>query len=81
MKNNRISFRISDDLDKRIKEQIKNNSKIKSRSDFGINAIEYYLAHLQSIDTEYQLMKKAILAIADKLEIKDLPEIIDLKDI
>ena len=73
MKNNRISFRISDELDRHINELVRNNNQIKSRSDFGSKALEFYLSHLLSREDELKLMKRAILALAKGLIIS--PEI------
>lgn len=67
-KDSRLSFRISPRLSSRIDLAVKKSKgEIKDRSEFGTKAVDFYLNHLLSSDSDTDLIGKSILAIADKI--------------
>ena len=77
-KEDRLSFRIRDEVSDDIDKYVKKYSTIKDRSKFGILAAEKYLEHFE-IESELMIsIREAITSLADKLGASDLDEVKNL---
>lgn len=81
-RDSRLSFRISPHKSSRIDLAVKKSKgELKDRSEFGTKAVDFYLNHLLSEDSDTDLIGKSILAIAEAtattgLEIQALRDLI-----
>lgn len=83
-KENRLSFRINDEISLTIDNLIKiskeqtGKDEIRDRSEFGTKAVKFYIAHLLNYETNIEQIYSAIKALADKTNLSDLKEIKNL---
>jgi hypothetical protein len=82
-KDSRLSFRISNNLSKRIDLSIdKSEGQIRDRSEFGTKAITFYLDYIENTQSETELMLQSIVSLAEHIgldtkEIKYVRNILD----
>lgn len=77
-KEDRLSFRIRDEVSDDIDKYVKKYSTIKDRSKFGILAAEKYLEHFEIESKLLISIREAITSLADKLGASDLDEVKNL---
>ena len=77
-KEDRLSFRIRDEVSDDIDKYVKKYSTIKDRSKFGILAAEKYLEHFEIKSKLLISIQGAITSLAEKLGASDLHEVKNL---
>lgn len=80
VKEGRLSFRISDNLNNEIDRMVIIKRDVRDRSDFGNQAMEFYLKLLKDKQVEEQDYLKLIEEIAEKTGNADLEEIKKVKE-
>ena len=83
-KNERLSFRISEDLSDKINTIISLNPNIRDRSDLGHKALEFYIHHLsvkekeqQKIISEVNKLKQALRELSDFVNFTEINQLLD----
>ena len=78
MKEDRLSFRITDEVNEQIDIYVDRYSSIKDRSDFGNRAISSFVNYIQFENETIELISKALKKLAKKVGAEKFDEIKDL---
>jgi hypothetical protein len=78
-KTSRLSFRIEANVSQRIDELINLNPDIRDRTDFGTKSVMYYLNALEKEEEDMTLVIKALISLAESLDMKNDANVKKLK--